>query len=114
MRVVKSSDTNENQVRSHLCFAEQRRPAGRTESAMHFVPAIRQACIVLRIARHGKPRRMEAGVHRSAAGTEILAFPAPAHPRYDRWLGAFPADRPTETLTSDRHSCAPRRKDALA
>src|SRR4029077_5029494 len=47
---------------------------------------------------------MEAGVDRSAAGTEILALPAPAHARDNRGRRAFPANCPTKASTCYRHS----------
>src|SRR5215471_14190020 len=91
-------------MRPHLCFAEERRPARWAESPVHFVAAVRDACVVVRLARHRKGRCAEAGVDGSAAGTEILTVPAPAHARSHRWFRAFPTNCPTEAPTCYRHS----------
>src|SRR5436309_3119499 len=91
-------------MRTRLCLAEERRPARRTESPVHLVAAVRDTWKVGSLARHRERRCAEAGVDRSAAGTDILALSAPAHARDDWWRRAFPANRSTEASTCYRHS----------
>jgi hypothetical protein len=91
-------------MRAHLCLTEEWRPACRAESPVHLIATVRDTCIVVGLAGHDECRCTEAGVDRSASGTEILALPAPAYARDDRPRRAFPADFPAETSTCDRHS----------
>jgi hypothetical protein len=104
IRIVEGADTHKDQMRPHLCLTEERRPACRAESPVHLTATVRDTWIVVGVAGHDECRCMEAGVDRSASGTEILALPAPAYARDDRRRRAFPADFPTETSTCDRHS----------
>ena len=104
IRIVEGADTHKDQMRPHLCLTEERRPACRAESPVHLIATVRDTWIVVGLAGHDECRCTEAGVDRSASGTEILALPAPAYARDDRRRRAFPADFPTETSTCDRHS----------
>jgi hypothetical protein len=88
---------------TRLRLAEEWRPARRTESSVHLVATVRDTWIVAALARHGERRCAEAGVDRSAAGTNILAVPAPAHTRNNRGRRAFPANCPAEASTCYRH-----------
>ena len=101
--IVESADADEDQVRTRLCLAEERRPARRTESPVHLVATVRDTWIVAGLARHRERCCTEAGINRSAAGTEILALPAPAHARDNRGRRAFPVNCPTEASTCYRH-----------
>jgi hypothetical protein len=91
-------------MRPRLGLAEERRPARRTESPVHLVATVRDASIVVRLSGHFEGGSAEASVDRSAARTDILALPAPAHTRDNRRLRAFPADCPAEASSCDRHS----------
>lgn len=104
IRIVEGADTHKDQMRPYLCLTEKRRPACRAESPVHLIATVRDTWIVVGLAGHDECRCTEAGVDRSASGTEILALPAPAYARDDRRRRAFPADFPTETSTCDRHS----------
>ena len=104
MRIVESADSHEDQMRPHLGLAEERCPARRTESPVHFVATVCDTSIVARLSGHREGGSAEASVDRAAARTDILALPAPAHAR-DNWrLRAFPADCPAEASSCDRHS----------
>src|SRR6266550_500995 len=94
-------------MRTRLSLAEERRPARRAESPVHLVATVRDTWIVAGLARHRERCCTEAGVDRSAAGTDILALPAPAHARDNRGSRAFPANCPTEASTCYRHSVLP-------
>jgi hypothetical protein len=104
VRIVESADAHKNQMRPRLGLAEERRPARRTESPVHLVATVRDASIVVRLSGHCEGGSAEASVDRSAARTDILALPAPAHARDNRRLRAFPADCPAEASSCDRHS----------
>ena len=108
IRIVKGTDTDENQMRSRLCLAEERCPARRAESPVHLVAAVRDTWIVAGLPSHRESLCAEAGVDRSAAGTDILTLPTPANARDNRRRRAFPADGPTEASTCDRHTVLPR------
>src|SRR5690348_17978256 len=90
-------------MRPQLCLAEQRRAARRTEPTVHAVATLGETGIVAGLARHREGCGAKAGVHRSAAGSEILAIPAPAHARDHRRRRAFPVNRSTEASTCYRH-----------
>jgi hypothetical protein len=94
-------------MRTRLRLAEEWRPTRWAESPVHLVATVRDTRIVARPACHPKFRCAEAGVDRSAAGTEILAVPAPAHARNNRWRRAFPANCPAEASTCYRHNFSP-------
>src|SRR5438067_12846825 len=91
-------------MRTRLGLAEERRATRRTESPVHLVATVRDTWIVAGLARHRERRCTEAGVDRSAAGTDILALPAPTHARDNRWRRASPANCPAEASTCYRHS----------
>src|SRR5215813_10474815 len=110
IRIIESADTDEDQMRTRLCLAEEWRPARSAESPVHLVATVRNARIVGRLACHRKFGCAETGVDRSAAGAEILAVPAPAHARNNRGCRAFPANCATEASTCYRHSF-PRGQD---
>ena len=82
--MVECADTHKDQMGARLCLTEERRPARRAESPVHLVATVRDAWIVAGLARHRERCCTEAGINRSAAGTEILALPAPAHARDNR------------------------------
>jgi len=103
VRVVERADAHEDQVRPRLRLAEQRRPARRAEAPVHAVPAAGVALIVAGLARHLERFGKETGVDRSASRAEILAVPAPAHPRDNRRRSAFPSNRAADTPARDRH-----------
>jgi hypothetical protein len=71
-------------MRARGCLAEERRPARRAESPVHLIATVRDTWIIAGLSRHRELRRAEAGVNRSAAGTEKLAVPAPANARNNR------------------------------
>jgi hypothetical protein len=98
---------------THLRFAEERRPARRTESPVHFVATGRGTCIVVRLTGYRKRRCAKARVDRSTASTDILAVSAPAHARNNRGFRAFPANCPTEASTCYRHSLLHAREKIL-
>ena len=87
-----------------LGFAKEWRPARRTESPVHLVPTVGDGFIVPRVSGHCERLAAETSIHRSAARTEILTVPAPAHACHDRWLSAFPVDCSAKTTSGDRHS----------
>ena len=101
--MVEGTDTHKDQMRPRLCLTEERRPARWAESPVHSVATGRDTWIVIGLAAHDERRGTEAGVDRSAPGAEILALPAPANARDDRWRRAFPTNLPTEASTCDRH-----------
>jgi hypothetical protein len=90
-------------MRSCLRLAEERRPAHRAKSPVHLIAAVRDTCIVAGLPSHRERLCAEARVDRSAAGTDILALPAPAHSRDNRRRRGFPANGPTEASTCDCH-----------
>jgi hypothetical protein len=100
-------------MRARLCLAEERRPARRAESPVHLIATVRDTWIIGGLSRHRELRCAEAGVNRSAAGTEILALPTPAHARDNRERRGFPANCPTEASTCYRHTCSRQQGDAL-
>ena len=102
--IVECSNAHEDEMRPRLCLAEEWRSAHWTESPVHMVAAVRHAGIVVGFAAHGERGGAEAGVNGSAAGANILALPAPAHARDDRWLRACPPDCSAQTSTGNRHS----------
>ena len=104
IRIVESADSHEDQMRPRLGLAEERCPARRTESPVHLVATLRDASIVVRLSGHCEAGRAEASVDRSAARTDVLALPAPAHARDNRRLRALPADSPAEASSCDGHS----------
>ena len=99
IRIVESANADEDQMRPCVCLAEERRPARRAESPVHLVATVRDTWIVAGLARHRKRCCTKASVNRSAAGTEILAHPAPAHTRDNRGHRTLPANCPTEAST---------------
>jgi hypothetical protein len=102
--MVEGADAHKDQMRPRLCLTEERRPARRAESPVHLVATVRDTWIVVGLAGHRERRCTEAGVDRSAPGTDILALPAPANARDNRRRRAFPANCPTEASTCYRHS----------
>jgi len=104
IRMVEGADAHKDQMGPRFCLTEERRPASRAESPVHLVATVRDTRIIVTLACHDECRCPEAGVHRPAPGTEILALPAPANARDNRRRRAFPANFPTEASTCDRHS----------
>src|ERR1700682_4411147 len=102
--MVEGADVHKDQMRPRLCLTEERRPTRRAESPVHLVATVRDTWIVAGLARHRERCCPEAGVDRSAAGTEILAVPAPAQPRDNRGRRALPENCPTQASTCYRHS----------
>ena len=100
-------------MRTRLCLAEERRTARRAESPVHLVATVRDAWIVAGLASHRERCCTEAGVDRSATGTDILAFPAPAHAGDNRWRRAFPTNYPAEASTCYRHDMLQATKEGL-
>src|ERR1700704_6756731 len=100
--MVEGADAHKDQMRPRLGLTEERRPTRRTESPVHLVATVRDTWIVVGLARHRERCCAEAGVDRSAAGTEILAVPAPAHARDHRGRRTLPANCSTEALTCYR------------
>jgi hypothetical protein len=91
-------------MRARGCLAEERCPARRAESPVHLIATVCDTWIIAGLTRHRELCCAEAGVNCSAAGTEKLAVPAPAHARNNRERRAFPANCPTEASTCYRHS----------
>ena len=113
LRIVERADANEYQMRPRFCLAEERGPARRTESPVHLVAAGRDTWIVAGLAMHDECRHTKAGVDRSAAGTDILAVPAPAHARDNRRCRALPTNCSTKASACDRHGCSRTGRDSL-
>jgi hypothetical protein len=101
--MVEGADTHKDQMGPRLCLTEERRPARWAKSPVHLVATVRDTWIVVGRAADDERRGTEAGVDRSAPGAEILAIPAPTNARDDRRRRTFPANRPTEASTRDRH-----------
>jgi len=91
-------------MRPGLGFAKERSSARRAESPVHSVPTVGNALVVARLSGHCKGLAAETSIDRSAAGTEILTVPAPAHACHDRRLSAFPVNCCAKTSSCDRHS----------
>src|SRR4051812_5244978 len=83
-RVIESSDTDEDQVGPCLGLAEERSAAITAEPAVHSIAAVCDARKVAHRSRDFERRRVEASANRSAAGTQVLAVPAPTGARDDR------------------------------
>ena len=113
IRIVECADAHEDQMRPRFRLAEKRGPTRRTESPMHLVAAGRDAWIIAGIAMHHECRRAKAGVDRSAAGTDILAVPAPAHARDNRRCRALPTNCSTKASACDRHGCSRTGREPL-
>jgi hypothetical protein len=103
IRIIKSSDPNEDQVWSCLGLAKERSTAISTEPTVHLIAAVRDARKVACLSRNLERRRPKAGANRSAACAQVLTVPAPTHARNDRQLQAFPANRTAEAPASHCH-----------
>jgi hypothetical protein len=93
LRIVERSNSNEDQVRSSLGLAKQRRATTRTEASVHPIAAIRHTPVVTGGTHHLEGRCAKASANRSAACAQVLAVAAPAHPRRDRRFSALPTNR---------------------
>src|SRR5204863_4224312 len=91
IRIIKSSDPHEDQVRSCLGLTKERSTAIAAESTVHSISAVRDAREVACVSRNLEHRRAKAGAHGSAARTQVLTVSTPTHARNDWRLQAFPA-----------------------
>ena len=91
--IVESPSPNEDQMRSCLSLAKERRAASRAEPAVHSTATVRQTQEVARFPIDLERCSAKASTNRSTACTQVLAIAAPAHPRGDRRFRALPANR---------------------
>ena len=103
IRIVESSNSNEDQMRSCLRLAKERSAAIRAKSAVHSIAAVCQTCEVARFPYNLERRGAKAGAHGSAPCAQVLAIAAPAHPRGDRRFRAFPANRTAKAPACHSH-----------
>jgi len=103
IRIIESSDPNEDQVRPYLSLAKELSAAISAEPTVHSIAAVRDTRKVACLPHNLERRRAEASVHRSAACAQVLAVPTPTHARNDRQLQAFPANRTAEAPASHCH-----------
>ena len=103
IRVIESSDPNEDQVWSCLGLAKERSATIATEPTVHSIAAVCDARKVAHLPRNLERRRAKASANRSAACAQVLTVSAPTHARNDWRLQAFPANRTAEAPASHCH-----------
>ena len=103
IRIIEGSDTNEDQMRSCLGLAEERRAAVRAKPAVHSIAAVCDAREVARLPCNLESRSAKAGANRSAACAQVLAVSAPAHARNDGRLHALPSNRTAQAPAGHCH-----------
>jgi hypothetical protein len=103
IRVIESSDTNEDQVWSCLGLAKERSAAVAAEPTVHSTAAVCDARKVACFSRNLEGRRVKAGANRPAASAHVLTVPAPTDARCDWQFQAFPANRTAEAPASHCH-----------
>jgi hypothetical protein len=103
IRIIEGSNPNEDQMRSCLCLAKERRTAVRAKSAVHSVAAVCHAREVACLPYNLECRGAKASTNRSAACAQVLAVSAPAHARDDRRLRALPSNRAAKTSPGHCH-----------
>jgi len=90
--IVESPSPNEDQMRSCLSLAKERRAAIGAEPAVHSTATVRHTQEVARLPYDFERCGAKASANRSAACTQVLAIATPAHPRGDRRFRALPAN----------------------
>ena len=103
IRIVESSNSNEDQMWSSLSFAKHGSATVRTESAAHSVATVRHTRVVARCTRDLERHCAKASANRPAACAQVLAIAAPTHSRRNRGLSALPANRTAKASSCYRH-----------
>jgi len=103
LRVIKRAAADEHEVGPRFCFAEHRRPARRTERAVHHTSAVCNAAIVAEFAFDRNCTLAKAGVHRPASRAQVLAETTPADASNDRSCADPIAHRLAQASTGDHH-----------
>jgi hypothetical protein len=103
IRIVKASNSNEDQMRSCLRLAEQRSTASRAKPPMHAVAAVSNAREVTRLPYNLECRRAKASPNRSTTCPQVLTIAAPANARRDRRLHTLPTNRAAKALARHCH-----------
>ena len=92
--IVERPSPNEDQMRSYLSLAKERRAAIGAEPAVHSTATVRHTQEVARFPYDLERCGAKASANRSAAAcTQVLAIAAPAHPRGDQRFRTLPANR---------------------
>ena len=103
LRVIKRAAADEHEVGPRFCFAEHRRPARRTERAVHHTSAVCNAAMVAEFAFDRNCTLAKAGVHRPASRAQVLAETTPADASHDRSCADPIAHRLAQASTGDLH-----------
>jgi hypothetical protein len=109
--IIEGSNPNEDEMRSCLRLAKERSAAIGAKPSVHSIAAIRHAREVARLPFDLERGGAKASTHRSASRAQVLAIAAPAHPRGDGRLSAFPTNRTAKATACHCHCVLPRQSD---
>src|SRR4029077_6077060 len=103
LRVVKGAGAHEDQVRPRRRTGEQVRPTDRAESAPHRIATVGHRGVLAQLTTYRDGFSREAGIHRGAAGADVLTHAAPADSGDDRGSADRVTYCPAEDAARDVH-----------
>ena len=94
--VIQCACPHEDEMRPRFGLAEKMGTAYGTKTPVHYVPTIRDAHEVTRLARDCHPGRRKTYAYSSIPGCDVLANAAPAKPGCDGWINGLVTHTATE------------------